>query len=55
MVYNGGSPGADRIIYDETGDVCGEFAEILSVGLVLTLHTCSLSHTYWSTVNQWVC
>ncbi|KAF9460153.1 ribonuclease T1 [Collybia nuda] len=20
--YNGGSPGADRVIYDETGDVC---------------------------------
>jgi len=23
-VYSGGSPGADRVIYDETGDVCGK-------------------------------
>ena len=23
-VYNGGSPGADRVIYDEGGDFCGK-------------------------------
>ena len=24
-VYNGGSPGADRVIYDSSGDLCGEY------------------------------
>lgn len=23
-VYTGGSPGADRVIYDDSGDFCGE-------------------------------
>ena len=28
-VYNGGSPGADRVIYDTNGDFCGKYNPML--------------------------
>lgn len=54
-VYNGGSPGADRVIYDNSGRFCGESGLISLFPHVLKpLTIACLTHTGASTTNGFV-
>lgn len=54
-VYNGGSPGADRVIYDNSDRFCGTPTRVSRFLNFPCLFNGSLSHPYWCTDHERIC
>jgi hypothetical protein len=53
-LYSGGSPGADRVIYDNDGNFCGECRYLKQGSVLMLVNLACLTHTGASTYDGFV-